>query len=115
MEGAHDLGGLDGFGPVVTDDGERTHHEPWELRAQGVALFGLRGGMRQWIERLEPGVYLTSPYYGRWLLAAEQGAIARALVSQDDLDRWRDDVRRRPRCHTAGRHRPRAAPPSSRR
>ena len=90
MEGAHDLGGLDGFGPVVTEDGERTHHEPWELRAQGVALFGLRGGMRQWIERLEPGVYLTSPYYGRWLLAAEQGAIARALVSQEDLDRWRD-------------------------
>ena len=73
MEGAHDLGGLDGFGPVATDDGDRTHHEPWELRAQGVALFGLRGGMRQWIERLDPASYLTSPYYARWLLAAEHG------------------------------------------
>ena len=89
MEGAHDLGGLDGFGPVVTDDGELTHHEPWELRVQGVALFGVRGGMRQWIERLDPGVYLTSPYYVRWLRAAEQGAVARGLVTEADLDRWR--------------------------
>ena len=89
MEGAHDLGGLDGFGPVVTDDGDLTHHEPWELRAQGVAIFGLRGGMRQWIERLDPGVYLTSPYYARWLLAAEHAAVERGLVSADDLDRWR--------------------------
>ena len=89
MEGAHDLGGLDGFGPVVTDDGDLSHHEPWELRAQGVAIFGLRGGMRGWIERLDPGVYLTSPYYARWLRAAEHGAVARGLVSPDDLERWR--------------------------
>jgi nitrile hydratase subunit beta len=89
VEGAHDLGGLDGFGPVVTDDGDLTHHEPWELRAQGVAIFGLRGGMRRWIERLDPGVYLTSPYYARWLRAAEQAAVERGLVSEDDLDRWR--------------------------
>jgi nitrile hydratase len=89
VEGAHDLGGLDGFGPVVTDDGDMTHHEPWELRAQGVAIFGTRGGMRPWIERLDPGVYLTSPYYARWLLAAEHAAVTRELVSSDDLDRWR--------------------------
>jgi nitrile hydratase len=89
VEGAHDLGGLGGFGPVVTDDGELSHHEPWELRAQGVAIFGVRGGMRRWIERLDPGVYLTSPYYVRWLLAAEHAAVAREVVSADDLARWR--------------------------
>ena len=63
-------------GPVVTEDGELTHHEPWELRAQGVALFAVRGGMRPWIERLDPATYLTSPYYVRWLRAAELGALA---------------------------------------
>ena len=89
VEGAHDLGGLDGFGPVVTDDGELTSHEPWELRAQGVALFAVRGSMRPWIERLDPATYLTSPYYVRWLRAAELGAVTSGVLSQDDLDRWR--------------------------
>ena len=89
MEGAHDLGGLDGFGPVVTDDAELTHHEPWELRAQGVAVFGVRGSMRPWIERLDPATYLGSPYYVRWLRAAELAAVTEGLVAAGDLARWR--------------------------
>lgn len=90
MEGAHDLGGLDGFGPVVTADGDLTHHEPWELRAQAVALFGVRGGMRQWIERLDPATYLGSSYYVRWLRAAEDAVVAKGLVTAEALARWRD-------------------------
>ncbi len=90
MEGAHDLGGLGGFGPVVTADGDATHHEPWELRAQALALFGVRGGMRAWIERLDPATYLALPYYARWLLAAEHGVVAKGVVAADDLQRWYD-------------------------
>jgi len=89
VEGAHDLGGLDGFGPVVTDDGELTHHEPWELRVQGAALFGVRGGMRRWIERLDPATYLTSPYYVRWLRGAELGAVTLGVLDDAALERWR--------------------------
>jgi nitrile hydratase len=100
VEGAHDLGGLDGFGPVVTPDGELTSHEPWELRAQGVAVFATRGTTRPWIERLDPVTYLASPYYVRWLLAAEHAAVAQGLVAADDLARWRqrfvDDPDARP-------------------
>lgn len=87
MEGAHDLGGLDGFGPVVTDDGESTH-ERWQLRAQGAAIFAVRGGMRGWIERLDPATYLSSPYYVRWLRAAELGAVTQGILTTDDLERW---------------------------
>ena len=90
MEGAHDLGGLGGFGPVVTADGDATHHEPWELRAQALALFGVRGGMRSWIERLDPATYLGLPYYARWLLAAEHGVVTKEVVTADDLQRWYD-------------------------
>ena len=89
MEGAHDLGGMSGFGPVVTPDGELTHHEPWELRAQAAAAVGVRGGMRNWIERLDAVTYLTSPYYVRWLRAAELGAVTKGIVREDDLARWR--------------------------
>ena len=90
MEGAHDLGGLGGFGAVVTDDGDATHHEAWELRAQALALFGVRGGMRQWIERLDPATYLGLPYYARWLVAAEHAVVTKGIVTPDDLQRWAD-------------------------
>ena len=89
MEGAHDLGGLGGFGPVVTPDGHLGSHERWELRAQALALFGFSGSVRPWIERIDPATYLASSYYERWLLAAERGAIETGVVEQEALDRWR--------------------------
>ena len=88
MEGAHDLGGLDGFGPVVTADAELTHHEAWELRAQALGIIGIKGSMRGWIERLDPATYLASSYYARWLQAAEVAAVAQELVTPETLARW---------------------------
>jgi len=77
-----------GFGSVVTEDGELTHHEPWELRAQFVGL--VSGTVsRPWIEGLEPATYLASSYYVRWLRAAERGAVGTGRLEQADLDRWR--------------------------
>ena len=88
MDGAHDLGGMQGFGPVRTADGELEFHESWELRAQVV---GLLSGMarRPAIEALDPGEYLTSSYYVRWLRAAEQEAVRSGRLESADLDRWR--------------------------
>jgi nitrile hydratase beta subunit len=88
MDGAHDLGGMQGFGSVRTADGELEFHESWELRAQVV---GLLSGMarRPAIEALDPGEYLTSSYYVRWLRAAEQEAVRSGRLESADLDRWR--------------------------
>ena len=91
MEGAHDLGGIGGFGAVRTDDGELTHHEPWELRAQMLAFAACRGA-RPWIEGLDPATYLTTSYYGRWLLAAERAAVAKEIVSSATLADWQRRV-----------------------
>ena len=88
MEGAHDLGGMDGFGPVVTPDSDRPHEPGWELRAQILTALGV-GSARPWIERLDPATYLSSPYYGRWLAAAELGTVSTGTLSREDLDRWR--------------------------
>jgi hypothetical protein len=92
VEGAHDLGGIGGFGPVRTDDGDLTHHEPWELRAQVLALAACRGA-RPWIERLDPATYLTTTYYGRWLLAAERAVIDKEIVSSAALAEAQQQVR----------------------
>ncbi|MDX2378914.1 MAG: nitrile hydratase subunit beta [Acidimicrobiia bacterium] len=90
MDGIHDMGGMHGFGPVVTDDGESTHHEPWEVRAQVITLLAAGLSMRAAIEALDPATYLSSSYYERWLRAGEAGFVGRGIVSEGDLARWRD-------------------------
>lgn len=90
MDGVHDMGGMHGFGAVVTDDGELTHREPWEVRAQVLTLLSAGLSMRPAIEALPPATYLSSSYYERWLRAGERGLTAKGLVSGDDLARWRD-------------------------
>ncbi len=84
VEGAHDLGGVGGFGDVRTPGSDATHSEPWELRAQWLALAACRGA-RPWIERIDTPTYLTTPYYGRWLLAAEMGAVSNGLVTAEEM------------------------------
>lgn len=82
----HDLGGRDGFGPVVAEADEPVFHEPWEARAYGLAIMGMASGayntpmFRHAIERMDPVHYLTSSYYEHWLTAvttlfAEEGTV----------------------------------------
>lgn len=85
----YDLGGLQGFGPVVTADGDLTHHHAWELRAQAIAMMVGGGSVRPWIERIAPPTYLTSAYYERWLIAAEHAVTERGVVTFDEVDEQR--------------------------
>lgn len=75
MEGVHDLGGRDGFGPVAVEADEPVFHERWEGRAYGLAIGGMISGtfntpqFRHAIERMDPVHYLSSSYYEHWLTA----------------------------------------------
>ena len=33
MDGIHDLGGMQGFGPIVVEADEPTFHHPWQVKA----------------------------------------------------------------------------------
>lgn len=90
MDGVHDLGGMQGFGPVVTPGSDRSHDEDWEVRAQFVGLLSKSSGgtMRRFIEALPPAEYLASSYYVRWLAAAENLHVAKGALDRADLDRW---------------------------
>jgi len=92
MDGTHDLGGMQGFGPVVTDGpGEPPFHEPWEGRVHGLMLSllfsgGLRGSLRHAIERMGAVDYLQTSYYEHWLAAmetllAESGTVERGVLA----------------------------------
>ncbi|MFU8867296.1 nitrile hydratase subunit beta [Natronococcus sp.] len=88
MNGIHDVGGMDGFGPVPYDGGESdTFHERWEGEAYAtfVATLGNRVAsideFRHSIERLPPEQYLESTYYDRWVTA-----LTRLLLEDDVID-----------------------------
>jgi nitrile hydratase len=91
MNGVHDMGGMDGFGPVVREHNEPVFHAAWEGRMY--ALGGLVMGaaqvnideFRHAIERIPPARYLASSYYERWLAAAETLLVEHGVVTREEL------------------------------
>ena len=92
MDGVHDLGGLDGFGPVEHEDAEPFFREPWERRVFRLmvgsigALGGPGGRFRHSIERMDPAHYLSSPYYEHWLTGVTTLAVESGFATQDELE-----------------------------
>jgi nitrile hydratase beta subunit len=91
VNGVHDMGGMDGFGPVVREKNEPVFHAEWERRMYGLAMFVARATQsnsdefRHAIERIPPAQYLASSYYERWLAAAEILLVERGVVTREEL------------------------------
>lgn len=91
MRGPHDLGGMDGFGPVAPEASEPIFHAEWEKRALGVVL--ANGAIGEWSidqsrakrETLAPVAYWSLSYYEIWLAAMAELLKERGLVSLDEL------------------------------
>ncbi|MFO1321463.1 MAG: nitrile hydratase subunit beta [Burkholderiales bacterium] len=92
MNGVHDMGGMQGFGPVVPEVDEPYFHEPWEGRvfALSRAILYTRAWnldmFRDSQERLPARVYLSVSYYHRWLLGLTQSAVEKGFVTADELE-----------------------------
>jgi nitrile hydratase subunit beta len=73
MDGIHDLGGRQGFGPIDVHEPEEPFHEPWEARMLGMSQAMSRPAdwsidwFRHCRELIDPVDYLTRPYYDQWL------------------------------------------------
>ena len=73
MNGIHDMGGMDNFGPIITEENEPVFHEDWEraVFANTLALVGTGyfcvDEMRRSTEKIPPIQYLSSSYYENWL------------------------------------------------
>jgi nitrile hydratase subunit beta len=103
MNGIHDLGGMDGFGPVPYDGGDSdTFHERWEGEAYATFVATLGNEIasidefRHSIERMPPAQYLESTYYDRWTTA-----LARLLLEAGTIDP--DEFAARTAAFEAGR------------
>lgn len=91
MNGAHDMGGTMGFGPVVPEVNEPVFHADWEKRmmAMNVAT-GAAGAWnidmgRHARENRSPREYLNSTYYQLWYLGLTRLLVERGLVGEDEL------------------------------
>jgi nitrile hydratase len=92
VDGVHDLGGMDGFGPVVVEPDEPVFHAPWEARVFGLAgLVVMATGQgtptfRHSIERIRPEQYLATTYYEHWLTGLATLAVEAGVIDGDELD-----------------------------
>ena len=80
MNGVHDLGGMQGFGPVEAEPEttEPVFHAEWEKTVSGmVSVLGRKGlwsldRFRRMIETQRPVDYLQHSYYENWFAALER-------------------------------------------
>ncbi len=95
MNGAQDLGGMMGFGPVVPEPNEPIFHAAWERRALGLTL--ACGALGAWNidisrharETLHPADYLSSSYYEIWIKGLAKLLQTRGLVSAEEMQAGR--------------------------
>ena len=77
MSRINDVGGMYGFGPIETGDGDAGFHHEWEARVFAINRLMLERGaytldeFRYAIERMDPQEYLAASYYERWLYGIE--------------------------------------------
>ncbi len=91
MNGAHDMGGMQGFGPVNPETDEPVFHAEWERRAFAITLAA--GSLGKWNidqsryarEKQPPAEYLATSYYEHWLYGLERLLVERGLLTAEEL------------------------------
>ncbi|MBO9424471.1 nitrile hydratase subunit beta [Labrenzia sp. R4_1] len=102
MNGAQDLGGQMGFGPIELEDNEPNFHANWEERAFAITL--AMGGTGSWNidtsrharETLPPPIYLTSSYYEIWTRGLEKLCLDKELITEAELKTGHMEVPAKP-------------------
>src|SRR5215475_3832202 len=91
MDGIHDLGGMQGFGPVEREEDEPSFHAAWEATVLAMMRAGGTRGVynidefRHGIERMNPAYYLRATYYEKWLEGIRRLFIEKGVVTEGEL------------------------------
>jgi nitrile hydratase len=91
MDGVHDLGGRQGYGPIDVNEPPEPFHAPWEARLLGITRAYTRPASFSidWFrfvrENIAPTDYLTRPYYDQWLQTHEAMMVAAGAISVDEF------------------------------
>ena len=91
MNSTHDVGGMDGFGPIVAEVDEPAFHDQWERHAFVVLLNVMCQGIanvdanRHAMESMGSVHYLSSSYYEHWLAGMEAQLVGKGIIGKDEL------------------------------
>lgn len=91
MDGVHDMGGLEGFGPISDEPETMGFHADWHGRMfalSRVVRYTLPFGgdhVRQAVERMGPEHYLEASYYEKWLEGNIACLKAVGVLTDDEL------------------------------
>ncbi len=92
MARINDVGGMQGFGPIVPEVDEPPFHADWEAHvfAMNRALLGAGvydlDEFRDAIERMPPERYLASSYYEKWFHAITTLLVEKGVLAEAELD-----------------------------
>jgi nitrile hydratase beta subunit len=92
MNGVHDMGGMQGMGPIRHEKDEPVFHAPWEARVFALNL--ALSAWRKWnidagrfqIEQIPPAAYLRMSYYEKWLVRVIELSVKRGLVTEAEIE-----------------------------
>ena len=91
MNGAHDLGGMHGLGPIDPENDEPVFHAEWERRCFAITVAA--GFLGQWNidmsryarERMHPAEYLSTSYYEHWLHGLQTLLVEKGLLTEEEI------------------------------
>lgn len=92
MNGAHDLGGMHGLGPIVREEDEPVFHAEWERRAFAITLaMGAYGAWnidmtRYAREQMPPADYLRSTYYEHWVFGLQRLLVDKGFLTEAEIE-----------------------------
>ena len=92
MDGMHDLGGKQGFGPVRHSPKAQVFHAAWEKRVNAMYSLAVKQGVfnmdeyRHGIERMEPRHYLAAGYYERTLTSLASLCVEKGVTTPEELE-----------------------------
>src|ERR1700677_1212179 len=92
VNGAHDMGGMHGLGPIVPEADEPVFHAPWEGRIFALTSIGF--GWRRWTvdawrhqhEKIPGADYLRMSYYEKWATSLAELAVTAGLATRSEVE-----------------------------
>jgi nitrile hydratase len=91
MNGAADMGGMHGFGPVKPEANESAFHADWEKKAFalnmaiGVGDVWNLDAFRFERESIPPPQYLNASYYGLWVVTLENMMLKYGVATPEEI------------------------------
>ena len=90
MNGIHDMGGMEGMGPLPLEANEPVFHHRWESRVfacwRALLVLGKWRTTRPAIERIPAADYLRMSYYERVVAALDDLLVSTKLISAAELE-----------------------------